>query len=152
MNVDAPNWKVIGGVLGGLAALVTILTYFGIQPSKHDPGQSSSETLYSTNGVYSPGVQTYPGAYFGSSGYSGMVEAPSGASLNVHSSPTLSSSIVGSLQAGTYVLIVCTVNNGGTATGMSGTSSRLWDKISTGFVPDISIDTGVDEPVQPPCA
>jgi LasA protease len=49
------------------------------------------------------------------------------------------------------VSIVCTAR--GEQVSAGGSSSDLWDRISSGgFVPDVQVDTGSNDPVMPACS
>jgi hypothetical protein len=57
---------------------------------------------------------------------------------------------VGSLAAGSTVSITCTVYGRPSATYV-GSTSRLWDYTSQGYVPDSAMNTGSNGPVAPGC-
>jgi LasA protease len=69
----------------------------------------------------------------------------------VYSRPDLGSEVVGVLYNGDQVTIECTAH-GGVVTGATGAVSTLWDRVEDGFVPDVAVDTGSNEPVAPPCS
>ncbi|KAG0195920.1 hypothetical protein BGX28_000361 [Mortierella sp. GBA30] len=69
--------------------------------------------------------------------------------LNVHSGPSTSSPVVGSIQNGATVNIDCTAT-GTTVTGKYGTSS-IWDHVPGGYVTDTYVYTGSSGAVAPPC-
>ncbi|KAG0206352.1 hypothetical protein BGX28_002206 [Mortierella sp. GBA30] len=70
--------------------------------------------------------------------------------LNVHSGPSTSSPVVGSIGNGEDVEIDCTVADGTSVTGKYGTSS-LWDHVPGGYVTDTYVYTGSSGPVAPAC-
>ncbi|KAG0206351.1 hypothetical protein BGX28_002205 [Mortierella sp. GBA30] len=70
--------------------------------------------------------------------------------LNVHSGPSTSSPVVGSIGNGEDVEIDCTVADGTSVTGKYGTSS-LWDHVPGGYVTDTYVYTGSSGPVAPEC-
>lgn len=69
--------------------------------------------------------------------------------LRIHSAPTVSSSVVGTLKNGATVTIDCTAN-GDKVTGKFGTST-VWDHVPGGYVSDTYVYTGSDGAVAPPC-
>ncbi|KAF9979601.1 hypothetical protein BGZ65_006293 [Modicella reniformis] len=69
--------------------------------------------------------------------------------LRVHSAPSVSSSVTGSLSNGAVVEIDCTAT-GTEVTGRFGTST-VWDHVPGGYVTDTYVYTGNDGPVAPPC-
>ncbi|KAF8982362.1 hypothetical protein BGZ46_001404 [Entomortierella lignicola] len=73
----------------------------------------------------------------------------SGAPLNVHSAPSTSSAVVGTIKNGATVTIDCTA----TGTSVKGTygTSTLWDHVPGGYVTDTYVYTGKDGPVAPAC-
>jgi hypothetical protein len=73
----------------------------------------------------------------------------SGGTARVFAAPSLSSPIVTELPPGTLVFIYCTVR--GESVTNNGTTSTLWDRIDDGYVPDVNVRTGTDQPVRPSC-
>ncbi|KAF9197592.1 hypothetical protein BGZ49_001892 [Haplosporangium sp. Z 27] len=73
----------------------------------------------------------------------------SGAPLNVHSAPSTSSAVVGTIKNGATVTIDCTA----TGTSVKGTygTSTVWDHVPGGYVTDTYVYTGKDGPVAPAC-
>ncbi|CAO3569286.1 unnamed protein product [Mortierella alpina] len=69
--------------------------------------------------------------------------------LNIHSAPSTSSAVVGSIKNGASVDIDCTAT-GTTVTGKFGTSS-VWDHVPGGYVTDTYVYTGTDGPAAPAC-
>ncbi|KAF9916788.1 hypothetical protein BGZ65_000114, partial [Modicella reniformis] len=69
--------------------------------------------------------------------------------LRVHSAPSTTSSVVGSLKNGAVVEIDCTAT-GTKVTGKYGTST-VWDHVPGGYVSDTYVYTGKDGAVAPPC-
>ena len=80
----------------------------------------------------------------------GVVQGPAGQNLKVYNAASLTATVVSSVPVGATVTILCTVY-GGAATNTSGHTSNLWDRISSGFVADVFIYTGTNDPVAPPC-
>jgi uncharacterized protein YraI len=69
--------------------------------------------------------------------------------LRVHSAPSTTSSVVGTLDNGAQVTIDCTAT-GTEVTGRFGTST-VWDHVPGGYVTDTYVYTGTDGPAAPPC-
>jgi LasA protease len=70
--------------------------------------------------------------------------------VNLRQSPSLSAAIVGSLQRGEAVAIVCT-SQGDWVDGVWG-RTQLWNRLSVGsWISDGFIDTGSNQAVAPPC-
>ncbi len=82
---------------------------------------------------------------------SGTVHTNSGASVNVHSGPHTSDTVVGSVASGASVTIDCQTH-GTTVTGKYGTSN-IWDHIpgKHGYITDTYVYTGSDGTVAPAC-
>ncbi|KAF9574474.1 hypothetical protein EC968_006458 [Mortierella alpina] len=69
--------------------------------------------------------------------------------LNVHSGPSTTSPVVGSIKNGATVNIDCTAT-GTTVTGKFGTSN-IWDHVPGGYVTDTYVYTGTDGRAAPAC-
>ncbi|KAF9366745.1 hypothetical protein BGX34_008703 [Mortierella sp. NVP85] len=69
--------------------------------------------------------------------------------LRIHSAPSTSSPVTGSLKNGAVVEIDCTAT-GTKVTGKYGTST-VWDHVPGGYVTDTYVYTGKDGPAAPPC-
>ncbi|KAF9954215.1 hypothetical protein BGZ72_004750 [Mortierella alpina] len=69
--------------------------------------------------------------------------------LNVHSGPSTTSPVVGSIKNGASVNIDCTAT-GTTVTGKFGTSN-IWDHVPGGYVTDTYVYTGTDGRAAPAC-
>jgi hypothetical protein len=80
----------------------------------------------------------------------GIVMAPQGA-LNVFEQPSLSSSVVAEIADGTTIGILCTAEGDVVTNPDNGQSSSLWDSTSEGFVPDVYVDTGTNQPTMGSC-
>ena len=81
----------------------------------------------------------------------GTVNTSSGAPVNVHTGPTVGSSIVTTVASGTSVTIDCQTT-GDSVTGKYGTST-LWDHLPAqgGYISDTYVYTGSDGQVAPTC-
>ncbi|KAF9980933.1 hypothetical protein BGZ75_007810 [Mortierella antarctica] len=69
--------------------------------------------------------------------------------LNIHSGPSTTSPVVGSIKNGASVNIDCTAT-GTSVTGKYGTSS-VWDHVPGGYVTDTYVYTGTDGAAAPAC-
>ncbi|HJP72912.1 MAG TPA: hypothetical protein VJ914_01510 [Pseudonocardiaceae bacterium] len=81
----------------------------------------------------------------------GTVNTSSGAPVNVHTGPTVGSTVVTTVASGTSVSIDCQIN-GDSVTGKYGTST-LWDHLPAqgGYVSDTYVYTGSNGQVAPTC-
>lgn len=84
----------------------------------------------------------------GGGGANGRVNT-AGAPLTVRSGPGTGYAAVGSIADGTHVTIYCQ-RLGQSITGTYGTT-RLWDKVGTGYISDAFVYTGSDGRVAPDC-
>lgn len=84
----------------------------------------------------------------GSGGVTGRIET-SGASVNVRAGAGTTFAVVGTVDDGESVRIVCQ-RRGGAVSGPFGRTD-LWDKIGTGYVSDAYVFTGSDGRVAPDC-
>ncbi|RBQ19992.1 hypothetical protein DP939_09150 [Spongiactinospora rosea] len=73
-----------------------------------------------------------------------------GATLTVYRHPRLAAPVMGYLQNGSVIQILCTAQ-GDTVVGNNGQTSSLWNGINGGFVPDVFIYTGTDQATMPNC-
>lgn len=109
---------------------------------------------FNGNGVFYFGSRTYTSNNCGaappppSGGANGRIDT-SGAPLTIRSGPGTSFKAIGSLADGTHVSIKCQ-QVGANVTGTFGTS-KLWDKVGTGYVADAYVFTGADGRVAPDC-
>jgi hypothetical protein len=81
----------------------------------------------------------------------GIVQAAGGGVAYVYQFPALAASKVGALVNGAKVVIQCT-SQGDTVTRSDGVSSSLWDRIGEGYIPDVNVYTGTDQPTMPSCS
>lgn len=100
------------------------------------------------NAVTAKYAASNSGTTNGGSGYQGRINT-AGAPLTIRAGATSSSAAIGSVADGAYVTITCQ-QTGQSVTGTYGTS-RLWDKIGTGYVSDAYVSTGSDGRVAPDC-
>ena len=91
------------------------------------------------------------GAGVAAAAVTGTVSTSSGASVNVHTGPTVGSSVVTTVASGASVSIDCQIN-GDSVTGKYGTST-LWDHLPAqgGYISDTYVYTGSDGQVAPTC-
>ena len=88
--------------------------------------------------------------------FAAPIVAPEGYDINVYWGLDLSATVVASLPHGYRVQILCTAQ-GAPVTRSDGLTSSLWDGVSIGegvggFVPDVYVYTGTEQPVMPNCA
>ena len=93
-------------------------------------------------------AQSQSGTTNGGAGASGRVNT-AGAPLTIRAGASSSTAAIGSVSDGAYVTISCQ-KYGQSISGTYGTS-KLWDKIGTGYVADAYISTGSDGRVAPLC-
>jgi hypothetical protein len=80
----------------------------------------------------------------------GTVMAPQGA-LYVFQQPSLSSPHVAEIANYTTISILCTAEGDVVRNPHTSTSSSLWDSTSEGFVPDVYVNTGTNQPTMSSC-
>ncbi|MDQ3369977.1 MAG: hypothetical protein M3680_31550 [Myxococcota bacterium] len=93
-------------------------------------------------------AQSNQGTSNGGAGLSARVNT-SGAALTIRASASTTAAAVGSVSDGSFVTIRCQTYG----TSVSGTygTSRLWDKISGGYIADAFVATGSDGRIGPLC-
>ncbi|GAA4566761.1 hypothetical protein GCM10023193_44140 [Planotetraspora kaengkrachanensis] len=80
----------------------------------------------------------------------GTIQAPPGfVGANIYEAPWRTTRIVAQLPNGTYVRIICTARGELVSDGRK--QSTLWNRVEQGFVPDVLVYTGSDEPLMPSC-
>lgn len=79
----------------------------------------------------------------------GTISTTAGYNANVYSNPSLGAEIVAEVGRGQPVQIRCT-SQGQVVTG-NGQSSSLWDYVGNGYIPDVLVYTGTDQPTMPNC-
>jgi hypothetical protein len=128
---------VVAAAASTIALVAILLNVFGIFP-------------FSANG---PGTVPGPAAPSAEqSGFPARVigQAPPGQPPDVHDSPSLDAPVVTTLKPESTVRIQCTVQ-GQRVTLADGSSTRLWDRIEQGYLPDSNLFTGQNEPAMPGC-
>lgn len=80
----------------------------------------------------------------------GIVQVASGGDAYIYEFPSTGAPTVGQLTNGAGVTILCTVQ-GTTVQRSDGVTSSLWDRIDQGYIPDVNVYTGTDQPVTPGC-
>jgi molecular chaperone DnaK len=71
--------------------------------------------------------------------------------IGVFSEPCMCSSVEYSLDPGDVVEILCTIQGEPVQNTGSGQVSTLWNGVDGGYVPDVMLYTGTDQPTMPPC-
>jgi hypothetical protein len=83
---------------------------------------------------------------------SGRVFVSPGYTANVFRMPTTDSTVVKVLPDGAGVTILCTTEGESVTSPVTGNTSSLWDGTTDGgFLPDVLVDTGTDQPTAPNC-
>jgi hypothetical protein len=76
-----------------------------------------------------------------------------GPQTHAYEAPSTGSEIVATVPDGAAVYIVCTTRGEAVPSPLTGVSSDVWDYTTLGgYVPDVVVDTGSDEPVRPECS
>jgi hypothetical protein len=91
--------------------------------------------------------QTAPGA---PATFVGVVQFAGGEFAYVYQLPSLSAPRIGALMNGTNVTILCTTQ-GSAVLRSDGMISSLWDRIDQGYIPDVNVYTGTDQPTVRNC-
>lgn len=122
----------IGGLLIAVSILMAVVEFTGPVESAA-PVTEPSPVPVSASASVEPWV--------------GYVVTPA----DVHQWPALDSATIGRLEAGTPVEILCTVQGDTVTRTADDVTSSLWDGIRGGYVPDVAIDTGTEQPTMGPC-
>jgi hypothetical protein len=93
-------------------------------------------------------AQSNSGTTNGGSGVSGRINT-SGAPLTIRAGASTNTAAIGSVADGAYVTIKCQTY-GQSVSGTYGTS-KLWDKIGSGYIADAYVSTGSDGRIAPLC-
>jgi len=141
----------VGAVLV-VAAVGLGLVYSPPQSSASDGGSSSPTARASAADTTSPTPSSPSPTDVPNQIATGTVMAPQGdTALYVFEQPSLSSSVVAEITDGTTVSILCTAEGDVVTNPDTGQSSSLWDSTSEGFVPDVYVDTGTNQPTMGSC-
>jgi hypothetical protein len=73
------------------------------------------------------------------------------AAVNIYELPYLGAAVVGHLESGAVVEILCTAQGDAVSRRSDGVTSSLWNGVSGGYVPDVLIDTGTDQATMGNC-
>ena len=106
----------------------------------------------STSNPNAPEPPMSPAPPGGANNPSGTVYVPQGKVARVFAEPYLDSAVVGTLNGGTVVEILCTAQGDKVSSGVSGGTSSLWDKTQYGYIPDVNVDTGTTQPAAGSCS
>jgi hypothetical protein len=133
------------GRAGMAASLAVAGSIAGILGTAHELG------FLPTQGSDHPAsVTSAPSQHHGHHYFRGVVMASPGYAVKVFSTPSLQAPYQGTLANGANVLIKCTVE--GDVATFGGKSSSLWNNIlSGGYLPDVNVNTGSDQPTMPKC-
>jgi hypothetical protein len=77
------------------------------------------------------------------------VVPPELGTVYAHEGQWLNTPVTAELANGQRVEILCTIQGG--LVSANNLSSTLWDKIERGFVPDVLVSTGTNQPTMPNC-
>jgi hypothetical protein len=141
----------VGAVLV-VAAIGLGVVYSPLQAPASDGSSSSLTPSAPATDVTSP-TSTSPSPTDASNQIAaGTVMAPQGdTALYVFGQPSLSSSHVAEIADGTTIGILCTAEGDVVTNPDTGLSSSLWDSTSEGFVPDVYVNTGTNQPTMGSC-
>jgi hypothetical protein len=145
--------------VGAVLVVVAIglgVAYSPLQTSTGDGGPSTppaAAPAAATSPATSPSPSSSPTPTDTSNEIAtGTVVAPSGdTTLYVFQQPSLSSQNVAEIAGGTTIGILCTAQGDVITNSDTGESSSLWDRTSEGFVPDVYVDTGTNQPTMGSC-
>jgi hypothetical protein len=153
------RWRRIAGLAGAPLA-VAVVTLVGCATSTGPSGGAY--------GLDEPAMATSPSAPAANGGRHGPEqpslvppETPAASApgrilgdttpVSAYSAPSTGAAVVGRFSDGDVVSIVCTARGDQVTAG--GFVSDLWDRISGGgFLPDVQVDTGSDDPAMPACS
>ena len=142
----------VGAVLVVVAVALGVV-YSPVQALASDGGGSPSPTA-SASASATPSPTSSSSSSTDTSGQiaTGTVMAPPGdTTLYVFQQPSLSSSHVAEIADGATIGILCTAEGDVVTNPNNGQSSSLWDSTSEGFVPDVYVDTGTNQPTMGSC-
>ena len=141
----------VGAVLV-VAAIGLGLVYSPPQASASDGGSSSPTARASAADTTSPTPSSQSPTDTSNQIATGTIMAPQGdTTLYVFEQPSQNSPVVAEITDGTTVGILCTAEGDVITNPDTGQSSSLWDSTSEGFVPDVYVDTGTNQPTMGSC-
>jgi hypothetical protein len=83
----------------------------------------------------------------------GSIAVPAGHTALVFEEPHTDAAVVTELDDGAVVEILCTVLGESVTSPLTGKTSSLWNGTTDGgFIPDVLVDTGTDQPTMPNCS
>jgi len=138
----------VSGIVAPVIAGLLIWYLTGSNSPFHNSNPSSSVSA-NANANTSANANTNTSAPANPRAAAGTVNVPQGYTLYVYSTPSLDATKIAQLADGVTVQIQCTAQ-GEVVTG-NGQSSSLWDMIGVGYVPDVWVYTGTDQPTMPTC-
>lgn len=142
----------VGAVLVVLAVALGV-AYNPLQPTASHGGGSSSPTASAPAADTPSPTPSSPSPTDTSNQIAtGTVVAPQGdTALYVFDQPSLSSAHVAEIANGRTIGILCTAEGDVVTNTDTGQSSSLWDSTSEGFVPDVYVNTGTNQPTMGSC-
>jgi hypothetical protein len=81
--------------------------------------------------------------------FTGYILMPEGYDAQVFERPSLSSTVLTQLPKGSAVAIFCTIQ--GESVTSNGVTSSVWNSTPYGFIPDVNVNTGTNQPAMPSC-
>lgn len=130
---------VVGGVLLLLSLGLVFADVPGSSTASNRPPPTITPQLISSTSTSPPAMQVTPAV--------GEVQVP----VNIYQSPYLDSTVVGHLEAGAIIEILCTARGDAVTHVASGMTSNLWNGVSGGYVPDVVVYTGTNEATMGNC-
>jgi len=131
---------------GALVLTALAITFIGL------PQPAPPPDVADTHGAASPDPTPLAQADVHHPG-TGYVVVGSDYTASVFKMPTTTSTIVTKLSDGARVTILCTAEGDSVTSPVTGGTSSLWDGTTDGgFIPDVLVDTGTDQPTAPNCA
>ena len=141
--------------VGAVLVVVAIglgVVYSPIQPTASDGSSSGSTASAAPADTTSPTSSSPSPTDTSNQIATGIVMAPQGdTTLYVFEQPSVSSQHVAEIADGTTIGILCTAQGDVVTNPDNGESSSLWDSTSEGFVPDVYVDTGTNQPTMGSC-
>ena len=104
-----------------------------------------------TERIHCPTPSTTPSTTPSNTSSYGRIYGDSGKSVPVLDSPSVNGSVLGTYADGTLVEIECTTE-GDAVQRADGRTSSLWDRTPYGYIPDMYINTGTNDPTMPDCS
>lgn len=128
-------------VIGGTLVLLAIS--LAVADSSMHPEEQSAVTLPAPL----PAAEADPEPEPAQASFVGEVFS----TVDAHTEPYLDATVTSYLYEGDPVTIYCTVQGEAVTNSDTGYTSSLWNNTNAGYVPDVAVYTGTDQPTMPPC-